>query len=60
MVLAAGSELSDDVRRAPDDVLSVTQARRKVRIAQNVELMLMEIMHLDPSNKVHSNPIEPE
>jgi cytochrome P450 len=30
MVLAAGTELSDDVRRAPDDVLSVMQARHKI------------------------------
>jgi hypothetical protein len=34
MVLAGGSELIDDIRRAPDDVLSVRETRNIVRSAQ--------------------------
>ena len=46
MVLASGSELIDDIRRAPDDVLSRTEIRDEVRSMQNGELTatLMVIM----------------
>lgn len=55
MVLAGGSELIDDVRRAPDDVLSVREERKKVRSAQNEELILMGIMHCSPFNSSTRN-----
>ena len=45
MVLAGGSELIDDIRRAPDDVLSVRETRNIVRSAQSGELILMGIMY---------------
>jgi hypothetical protein len=44
MVLAGGSELIDDIRRAPDDVLSGREARNEVRSMQNGELILMTIL----------------
>jgi hypothetical protein len=44
MVLAGGSELIDDIRRAPDDVLSGREAFHEVRSMQNGELILMGIM----------------
>ena len=43
MVLASGSELIDDIRRAPDDVLSRSESIKEVRIMQNIELILMGI-----------------
>jgi hypothetical protein len=44
MVLASGSELIDDIRRAPDDVLSMREARDDVRSMKNGELILMGIV----------------
>ena len=45
-MLASGSELIDDIRRAPDDVLSRTKIRDDVRSVQNGngELILMGTM----------------
>ena len=43
MVLASGSELIDDIRRAPDDVLSRRELRDEVRSVQNGVFMLMGI-----------------
>ena len=44
MVLVCGSELIDDIRKAPDDVLSGREARSEVRSMQNGELILMRIL----------------
>ena len=61
MVLAGGSELIDDIRRAPDDVLSVRQARNIVRSAHKTESSYSWGSYTeDPSNKIHAMPIEPE
>jgi hypothetical protein len=43
MVLAGGSELIDDIRRAPVDVLSRREAINEVCSVQNGELILMGI-----------------
>ena len=45
MVLVAGSELIDDVRKAPDDVLSNSPAH-EVRQPATVELILIRIIQL--------------
>ena len=39
-MLVGGSELIDNIRRAPDDVLSMMKARDEVRSAQNGALMV--------------------
>ena len=48
MVLATGSQLIDDVRRAPDDVLSSSEPGKEVSCAsiKNDELILMWIIQL--------------
>ena len=43
-MLASGSELIDDIRRAPVDVLSMREATKEVRSVQNGEAMLTEVM----------------
>ncbi len=43
-MLASGSELIDDIRRAPDDVLSARAVHDEVRSMQNGELILMGIV----------------
>jgi len=43
-VLASESELIDDIRRAPDDVLSGSEARNEVRSVQNGEFILMRVV----------------
>jgi hypothetical protein len=43
MVLASGSELIDDIRNAPDDVLSKSELRDEVRSVKNGELIIMGI-----------------
>jgi hypothetical protein len=44
MVLATGSELIDDIRRAPDDVLSLLNQQTKYVSMQNGELILIRII----------------
>jgi hypothetical protein len=44
MVLVAGSELIDDVRRAPDDVLSMLEPVVEVRLRAKGELTLIRII----------------
>ena len=40
-MLAGGSELIDDIRRAPADVLSRSEAIKEVRSVKNEEVVLM-------------------
>ena len=46
MVLATGSQLIDDIRRAPDDVLSPSEPGKEVSCAsmKNDELILMWVI----------------
>jgi hypothetical protein len=50
MVLATGSQLIDDIRRAPSDVLSFSEPMKEVRWClcrlQNGELILISIIQL--------------
>jgi hypothetical protein len=43
MVLAAGPELIEDVRKAPDDVLSLIEPTIEVRLREKGVLMLTKI-----------------
>lgn len=58
-MLASGSELIDDIRKAPDDVLSRTVLRDEVRSMQNGEpTATLMGDHVVPSRKIHVRPIE--
>ena len=60
MVLAAGSELIEDVRKAPEDVLSMLEPTIEVsRLTCKMECSSQEDF-LVPSTRIHTRLIEHE
>ena len=59
MVLATGSQLIEDVRRAPDDVLSRAEPLNEVRCTAKWSVHT-HAHHLVHSSRIHTRLIEPE
>jgi len=59
MVLASGSDLIDDVRRAPDDVLSGTEPMHEVHLPSSQSAHTHKD-DLAPTTRIHAEPVEPE
>ncbi len=59
MVLVAGSELIDDIRMAPDDVLSQMEPAIDVRY-HVIQRAHADEDHLDHSTRIHDRLIELE
>jgi hypothetical protein len=59
MVLASGSGLIEDVRRAPEDVLSMIEPRNEVRQCEKPNGKSILIRILVPSTEIHTRLVEP-
>lgn len=59
MVLATGSELIEDIKRGPDDVLSNAESINEIGpLVQNGALMLIKDYHLARSLRIRARLIE--
>ena len=57
-MLATGSELIEDVRKAPEDVLSMIEATNQVRLHAKRRFHITHMGHLARSTTIHARLVE--